>query len=218
MTRTTIFAFLYSVGLIAQAPEPTAGFKNEFDLSILSPANYVSPHIAVGFYRFIRPDLQIGLDAGFGHKSFSGFDYAKGFVGEDYHYFTIKPEIRYHLDQEGTVHHFVGVEAFYMDLRDRYVDSHYYSGDQTYEFEEAGYTRIKYGVNFIVAWKFKLNDRLAIIQENGIGYRYRTIDFHGVKGEFLSDKDPLFALSNFKREGSNFSVNLFFDLKLTCDF
>lgn len=199
--------------------QDSTGVKNEIDLSLISPLNYAGPHIAVGYYRFIKPDLQIGLDIGYGGKETKNHDATEGFVGENYNYFTVKPEVRFFLDQESTIQHFIGVEAFYMRLSDQYLDSHYFTVEsQAYEFEKADYRRVKYGANFLYGFKLRINRYIAVIQENGIGLRMRSIDYHNVQGETESNQKSVFAISNFKKEGNTFMFNFFFDLKLAITF
>lgn len=194
------------------------------------PAGYITtsltspllgiPRFTVGYIKPITPKYYIGLEVGYGNKDLSLlFPDEEGAVKDDFKLWEIRPQFYYIFNPAARTKKYISAELFYIDHSDTFSNDIYYSEGIQYRYEQADYSRKKYGLNVNFGMFLHLSKNVGFNFEGGLGLRQRKVSFENIVNPIIidnSDEDHYnFGFRNYlENEGNEFGLNLNLAIKI----
>ena len=226
MTKKLLLLLLCVVPLLATAQDTINKSRSIISLGLLSSTFSQAPRWDIGYIYKINSRIWAGMELGYGNKNMifngsSGDDNTE----KNYQLFEIRPSVYYDLRPSGKLKHLASVEVYYIKHTDTYYTDWYYDTDvpMWYRYEQADYTRHKYGLNVNYNLLYNFGKHFSLMQTIGVGIKIRDVKYTNVTGKkedpYHEESDVFFPTTNYIVEtGTNVGFNFNLDLKLLYKF
>lgn len=226
MTKKLLLLLLCVVPLLATAQDTINKSRSIISLGLLSSTFSQAPRWDIGYIYKINSRIWAGMELGYGNKNMifngsSGDDNTE----KNYQLFEIRPSVYYDLRPSGKLKHLASVEVYYINHTDTYYTDWYYDTDvpMWYRYEQADYTRHKYGLNVNYNLLYNFGKHFSLMQTIGVGIKIRDVKYTNATGKkedpYHEESDVFFPTTNYIVEtGTNVGFNFNLDLKLLYKF
>lgn len=226
MTKKLLLLLLCVVSLLATAQDTINKSRSIISLGLLSSTFSQAPRWDIGYIYKINSRIWAGMELGYGNKNMifngsSGDDNTE----KNYQLFEIRPSVYYDLRPSGKLKHLASVEVYYIKHTDTFYTDWYYDTDvpMWYRYEQANYTRHKYGLNVNYNLLYNFGKHFSLMQTIGVGIKIRDVKYTNVTGKkedpYHEESDVFFPTTNYIVEtGTNVGFNFNLDLKLLYKF
>lgn len=199
--------------------------KSFVTFSIFTPVLNQAHRWKAGYMYNFENRFWVGTSIGYGLKRISivSAEFRRS-SEQDYQLYEIRPELYFDLNRDNRAKQFLSFEVFYINHRDRFVDSFYQDVNtkQEFTFDSANYKRIKTGFNINYNIIIPIYNRICLIQKVGLGYKHRNVTFSNVQNL----EQSIFPLMEdhfnndylFRVNGAASSLHFNLDLQLVYKF
>lgn len=203
---------------ILQQTEPQK--RSFFTFNISAPLVSYAPRWDLGYYYKINDKFIVGAEFGYGNYNTAiNFDMDYDLLEKDYQLFEIRPEVMYVMNSNRKTKRFFSAEIYYINHKDQFYTDRYEDGSKRYRFDQADYSRTKYGLNLNYGLIINFTKSFGIIPKIGFGWRFRDVKYSNlVNVTELSDNEGENQVPNVEgfinESGKKSGANFVFDVKL----
>jgi len=211
-----LLGFLLLAGSVLQAQHGNSESpenKNSYiTLSLWPIADPYAPRLRVGYTQHVAVHWKVGLDVGFGTEEIA---IAENNVGADYRLWEIRPEVHYVFNPKAKVLKYISAEIFYIDQTNVFMNGDYQSEEGIdFSFDQADFTRQKYGMHFKFGLFLNLGKRLGFNFYGGVGFRFRNNQYFNLVNTVETDIFREWFATPFEIEGKDFGPNSSLGIKI----
>lgn len=230
------FWILFGLILLFQVASAQGNLNSDDSIDSIKPEQYATPMIfasldpatsifnplhprwRIGYTHFIKPDLGLGLDIGYGNDRLNPVvKLINPNRGADYEIWEVKLRAYklYHLTGQPK---YIGLEATILNQSNTREDDYYVRGDRSISFTRAKYSRQKYALNVRYGHLFEIAKNLWIDGYVGLGLKFREVRFEDVLLRNVSSATRILRISSEVKEGTHWGANFSFGVNLLFRF
>lgn len=215
MKNIALFLFLLSCSINAQNNEGELRERQDSYVTLGLLKSFLPTPLArwnVGYIYHLDEKWKVGASIGYGSENILFNNY----VGKDYRFWEIRPEIYYILTPNRKTIKYFSIETFYINQKEKIQDDIYHTEGipgEYYHYDSADYYRQKFGATLNFGFLINFSNSIGLNPYLGLGFRTRINKFSNIVNPEI-DKNYSEHLSPYHRyEGSRTGVELAIGIK-----